>query len=95
MGVRISREVMGNCKMDLFPSLEMPPAASTMKASGAHSKRRRNFAGAEGLTGLMKSPPPCKAVIDCISSNKKLKQIHENKGVLELSGTFWAAGLHH
>lgn len=69
MGVRISREVMGTCKMDLFPSLELPPAASTTKASGAHSKRRRNFAGAEGLIGLMKSPPPCTAVIVCIFSH--------------------------
>jgi hypothetical protein len=37
----------------------MPPAASTTRASGAHSYTSLSLAGAEALQGLQNSPPPC------------------------------------
>lgn len=43
-----------------LPSCDAPPAASTTKASGAHSYSRRSLAGAVGDFGLQKIPPPWK-----------------------------------
>ena len=50
---------MGSSRMDRVPSVDAPPAASTMKAKGAHSYSSLSFAGADALTGLRKMPPPC------------------------------------
>lgn len=55
----MSEEVMVCSSMEPAPFVEAPPAASTTNASGAHSYRSRSLAGAVGLTGEQKTPPPC------------------------------------
>lgn len=46
-------------RMDVWPLLDAPPAASTMKAMGAHSYSIRSFGGAAADEMLQKMPPPC------------------------------------
>ena len=64
---------MGSSRMDRVPSVDAPPAASTMKAKGAHSYSSLSFAGADALTGLRKMPPPCaKALFPSAAGHAKV-----------------------
>lgn len=59
MGVLSWAELIFVSRIDPWPLLDKPPAASTMKAIGAASYSRRSFAGADFDAGLQKTPPPC------------------------------------